>query len=156
MKKLLLLFISSAVILSGCCASGNYVQKEKPKKSVLKTEKTAEGTKITLKGDVSFDTMSADLNDKAGKELDDLGKKMVKEKVRYVKIVGHTDSRGTDAYNNVLSRDRAETVRLRLKAQGVKTSQMEAHGMGSKQPIATNDTDEGRAKNRRVEIFIKE
>jgi outer membrane protein OmpA-like peptidoglycan-associated protein len=100
--------------------------------------------------------MSAELNDKAAAEIDDLSKKLVKQDVKYIRIVGHTDSRGTDAYNKVLSRDRAESVRLRLKKAGMKASRMEADGVGPAQPIATNDTEEGRAKNRRVEIFVKE
>jgi outer membrane protein OmpA-like peptidoglycan-associated protein len=73
-----------------------------------------------------------------------------------VRIVGHTDSTGSDAINNPLSVDRAASTRDYLVARGVPATRIAIDGRGSRQPIATNDTADGRAKNRRVEIFVGE
>ena len=72
-----------------------------------------------------------------------------KEKIQ---IEGHTDNVGPSSYNLSLSQRRAESVKNYLASQGVKKSQLETKGFGSDQPVATNDTKEGRAKNRRVEF----
>jgi OOP family OmpA-OmpF porin len=69
-----------------------------------------------------------------------------------VRVEGHTDSIGTDAYNQGLSERRANTVRNYLIDRGVPASRLTAVGFGESQPIASNDTDEGRALNRRVEL----
>ena len=73
-----------------------------------------------------------------------------------VRIVGHTDSTGSDAINNPLSMDRAASTRSYLTARGVDGRRIVIEGMGERYPIATNDTAEGRARNRRVEIFVGE
>lgn len=67
-------------------------------------------------------------------------------------VVGHTDSRGADAYNQVLSEQRAAAVRDWLVANGVDASRLTVVGMGENEPVANNETAEGRAKNRRVEL----
>ena len=69
-----------------------------------------------------------------------------------MEIGGHTDSTGEDAYNMGLSQRRAESVRSYLVSKGVKASRLEAKGYGETKPVASNDTNEGRAKNRRVEL----
>ncbi len=71
-----------------------------------------------------------------------------------VVVEGHTDSRGDEAYNRTLSQRRAETVQRYLIGKGVLASRMQARGFGESQPVAGNDTDEGRALNRRVELNI--
>jgi len=73
-----------------------------------------------------------------------------------VRIVGHTDSTGTDAINEPLSQRRADTVRDYLTDRGVAASRIETAGRGSREPIASNATPEGQSKNRRVEIFLRE
>ena len=73
-----------------------------------------------------------------------------------VRIVGHTDSTGSDAINNPLSIDRAESVRDYLAGKGVAASRVETEGRGSREPVADNGTDAGRAQNRRVEIFLRD
>jgi OOP family OmpA-OmpF porin len=72
-----------------------------------------------------------------------------------VEVAGHTDSVGSDSYNQKLSEKRAEAVRQYLIAAGIPSGNMTAVGYGKKEPIATNDTDEGRELNRRVELRIK-
>jgi len=73
-----------------------------------------------------------------------------------VRVVGHTDSTGSDAINNPLSRERAESVRDFLEDRGIGSNRIEVSGRGSREPVASNDTAEGRAKNRRVEIFMRD
>jgi outer membrane protein OmpA-like peptidoglycan-associated protein len=69
-------------------------------------------------------------------------------------LVGHTDSQGTDSYNQDLSRRRAASVASYLESHGVSSARVEATGRGETEPIATNDTEVGRAQNRRVEVAI--
>jgi outer membrane protein OmpA-like peptidoglycan-associated protein len=73
-----------------------------------------------------------------------------------VRIVGHTDSTGNDAINNPLSIDRAASTRNYLTTRGVDGRRIAIDGMGARHPIATNETADGRARNRRVEIFVGE
>jgi len=69
-------------------------------------------------------------------------------------VAGHTDSVGTDSYNQGLSERRANAVKDYLTAQGIKASRLTARGYGESRPVASNDTDEGRAENRRVELIV--
>ena len=69
-------------------------------------------------------------------------------------IVGHTDSTGTEAYNQALSVRRAQAVRAYLIAAGIDAARLTASGKGESSPIASNDTRDGRAKNRRVEFIV--
>lgn len=71
-----------------------------------------------------------------------------------VLVEGHTDSRGDEAYNQSLSQRRAETVQRHLVGKGVSASRMQARGFGESRPVASNDTDEGRSLNRRVELSV--
>jgi OOP family OmpA-OmpF porin len=76
------------------------------------------------------------------------------EKNFSLKLAGHTDNKGSDAYNLKLSKDRAEAIRTYLVSQGANASRIESVGYGESQPIATNSTDAGRQKNRRVEFTL--
>ena len=73
-----------------------------------------------------------------------------------VRIVGHTDNTGSDAINNPLSMDRAASTRSYLTGRGVDGRRIAIDGMGERYPIATNESADGRARNRRVEIFVGE
>jgi outer membrane protein OmpA-like peptidoglycan-associated protein len=72
----------------------------------------------------------------------------------YIDVLGHTDSTGSDAYNQALSERRAQSVSDYLAARGVARARIGIRGYGESQPIASNDTDTGRAENRRVEIKV--
>jgi len=109
---------------------------------------------IVLKG-VNFENDSAVLKPKAKSILNDVTKSLRKRPDVKVTIAGHTDSRGSAAYNKMLSQRRAETVRKYLISHGVKASALKAKGFGEEQPIATNDTSAGRAENRRVELRMQ-
>jgi outer membrane protein OmpA-like peptidoglycan-associated protein len=110
--------------------------------------------KLNVPSDVSFDTGRADIKPAMRPVLDEISRNL-DPSVR-VTIVGHTDSTGSDAINDPLSRDRAEAVRDYLGARGVAPSRMSVTGRGSHEPVASNDTESGRAANRRVEIFLSE
>jgi outer membrane protein OmpA-like peptidoglycan-associated protein len=73
-----------------------------------------------------------------------------------VRIIGHTDSTGSDAINDPLSQERARAVRDHLQDRGVPTSRMDVVGRGSREPLADNGSENGRARNRRVELFLSE
>jgi OOP family OmpA-OmpF porin len=79
---------------------------------------------------------------------------LLKTKNFSLKLAGHTDSQGSDAYNMGLSKDRAESIKAYLVSQGVNASRVEATGYGETQPIASNKTLAGRQKNRRVEFTL--
>jgi OOP family OmpA-OmpF porin len=72
-----------------------------------------------------------------------------------VSVEGHTDSRGTEAYNDALSLRRANTVSEYLAEHGVDAGRLSVVGYGESKPVASNDTDDGRAQNRRVELLVK-
>jgi OmpA-OmpF porin, OOP family len=71
-----------------------------------------------------------------------------------VEVAGHTDSIGTEEYNQGLSERRAESVRAYLESKGISATRLTARGYGELQPIASNDTEEGRAQNRRSEMIV--
>ncbi|GAB6043839.1 OmpA family protein [Endothiovibrio diazotrophicus] len=114
----------------------------------------AKGCEIITLGGVNFETNKATLAAAAKQILDaNLAKiKRNADRIGMVKIVGHTDSRGSDAYNQRLSQKRAQAVADYLAANGVAAEKLSASGMGESQPVADNATEEGRAANRRVEI----
>jgi outer membrane protein OmpA-like peptidoglycan-associated protein len=111
---------------------------------------------ITLSdaGDVLFAFNQSDLTPAAKSQLDSIMGKLQDADVVTIKVVGHTDSVGSDAYNQALSERRASSVAQYLLSQGVAPAKLTSEGKGESQPIADNATDEGRAKNRRVELHI--
>jgi outer membrane protein OmpA-like peptidoglycan-associated protein len=110
--------------------------------------------KLNVPSDVSFDTGRADIRPQMRPVLDEIGRNL-DANVR-VTVVGHTDSTGSDQINDPLSRERALAVRDYLGARGVSTSRISIAGRGSHEPVASNETEGGRAANRRVEIFLSE
>ena len=108
---------------------------------------------ITLEG-VTFDYNSANLIAGSLSVLDDVADGLKKHPRLKVELQGHTDSKGPDAYNLTLSQKRADAVRAYLLKDGVPATQITAKGYGEGQPIADNTTDAGRAKNRRVVMFV--
>lgn len=112
--------------------------------------------KVNVPSDISFDTGRADIRPELRSVLDAFAGGLANDHTTIVRVVGHTDSTGSDAINNPLSQRRADSVRGYLSDRGVPASRIETAGRGSREPIASNDTTEGRAKNRRVEIFLRE
>lgn len=109
---------------------------------------------LTLR-DVTFEFNSSRLTMNGRRLLDSLVAFLRAEQTVSAVIEGHTDSKGTDAYNLKLSKARAESVRTHLIQQGIAPERLKAEGYGESRPIATNDTDEGREANRRVEFVIR-
>lgn len=110
--------------------------------------------RVNLPGDISFDTGRSNIRPDMAPILSKFAQGL--DGSMNVQITGHTDSQGSDAINNPLSKDRADAVRDYLVAQGVPATRISTVGRGEHQPIADNTTAEGRAKNRRVEIFLRE
>ncbi len=108
---------------------------------------------IVLRG-VNFETDSARLTVEAKRLLDDSATTMKNQANLKVLVAGHTDSNGAESYNQTLSGERAESVRQYLISKGVEGSRLSAEGFGESQPLASNDTAEGRADNRRVEFRL--
>jgi outer membrane protein OmpA-like peptidoglycan-associated protein len=86
--------------------------------------------------------------------LDQVAQTLVSYNQTYIDVLGHTDSTGTDAYNQALSERRAGAVADYLSMRGVARARMGVRGYGETQPIASNETEEGRSQNRRVEIKV--
>ena len=112
--------------------------------------------KLNIPSDISFDTGRADIKPNLRPILDQFAQGLGQQPNLEVTIIGHTDSTGSDAINNPLSLDRAESTRNYLTARGVSGARIQVDGRGSREPIAGNDTAAGRARNRRVEIFMGE
>jgi len=111
-------------------------------------------SKVTFAADAFFDFDKAVLKPEGRAKLDDLTSKIRGVNLEVIIAVGHTDSIGTDAYNQRLSVRRAEAVKAYLVSKGIERNRVYTEGKGEKQPVADNRTKEGRAKNRRVEIEV--
>ena len=110
--------------------------------------------KVSYSADAFFDFDKAVLKPAGQASLDDMVGKLKDINLEVIIAVGHTDSIGTDAYNQKLSVRRAEAVKAYLQSKGVEANRIYTEGKGEKQPVADNKTAEGRAKNRRVEIEV--
>ena len=110
--------------------------------------------KVTFAADAFFDVDKAVLKKDAGAKLDDLVSKVKGINLEVIIAVGHTDSDGSDKYNQQLSVRRAEAVKKYLVSKGIEPNRVYMEGKGEKAPVADNKTKEGKAKNRRVEIEV--
>jgi len=111
-------------------------------------------TKVTYAADAFFDFDKSVLKPEGKAKLDDLVGKVKGINLEVIIAVGHTDSVGSDAYNQKLSVRRAEAVKAYLVSKGIEKNRVYTEGKGEKQPVADNKTSQGRAKNRRVEIEV--
>lgn len=118
------------------------------------TRTTDNQLKVNIPSDFSFDSGRAAVKPAMSPVLDKLAQGL--DATMQVRIIGHTDSSGSDTINNPLSLDRAEAVRDYLAGKGVASSRIEVAGHGEREPVADNATPAGRAQNRRVEIFLRE
>jgi outer membrane protein OmpA-like peptidoglycan-associated protein len=128
----------------------------------LEMKETAEEVRIDLAADVLFDFDKADIRPEASAALKEVADVIRKQAKGGVIIVGHTDAKGGDAYNQTLSQRRANSVRDWLtKDAGLSGVRFETSGVGARKPVASNtkpdgsDDPEGRQKNRRVEITVR-
>ena len=159
---------TGAAIGAAVGAGGGYLWSQHMAKQKAEMEQATQGTgvsvsqtadnqlKLDIPSDVSFDTNRAEIKSNLRPILDRFATTLNQNPVTTVTIVGHTDSTGSDAINNPLSVNRAASTRDYLVARGVSASRIAIDGRGSREPIADNNSDYGRAKNRRVEIFVAE
>jgi len=110
--------------------------------------------KVTFAADAFFDFDKSVLKPDGKAKLDDMVSKLSGVDLEVIIAVGHTDSIGSDAYNQKLSIRRAEAVKAYLVSKGIENNRVYTEGKGKKQPVASNKTAAGRAKNRRVEIEV--
>ena len=110
--------------------------------------------KVTYAADAFFDFDKSVLKPEGRAKLDDLVSKIQGINLEVIIAVGHTDSIGSDAYNQRLSVRRAEAVKAYLVSKGIERNRVYTEGKGEKQPVADNRTAQGRAKNRRVEVEV--
>jgi outer membrane protein OmpA-like peptidoglycan-associated protein len=137
---------------------GNYMDKQAAEMQRdlegARVERIGEGIKITFNSGLLFDVDRSDLREQSKQNLNDLGRILNKYPDTNVLIEGHTDSTGPDDYNQRLSKDRAESVAAYLSEIPVQTSRFTVRGYGETQPVATNETPDGRQLNRRVDIAV--
>lgn len=119
----------------------------------LNAKKTPRGLVITL-GDVLFDVDRSALRPNGTRMVDRLAEVLKADPQRTVLVEGFTDSTGADAYNQTLSTERADAVRVALPAQGIASNRVVSRGYGKANPVGSNDTAAGRQMNRRVEIVL--
>ena len=111
-------------------------------------------SKITLQADTLYDFNKSDLKPEGKATLDKIAKDLSKIKLEVIIAVGNTDSVGTDAYNMALGQRRAQSVKAYLTSKGVDGSRIYTESQGKSNPVASNATAEGRAKNRRTDIEV--
>ncbi len=109
---------------------------------------------VTFKGDVTFDTNSTEVRQELYTEINRVAGILNQYPDTLIRVEGHSDSKGLDEYNMDLSKRRANAVKVLLVMRGVADSRIEVVGFGKTMPVASNDTEAGRQKNRRVEIKI--
>jgi outer membrane protein OmpA-like peptidoglycan-associated protein len=117
---------------------------------------TREGNELVLDmpSEITFAVNSANLDPNFRTTLDKVASTLTEYEKTYVDVMGHTDSTGSDTYNQTLSEQRASSVAGYLSSKGVQSARLATKGYGESQPRASNTTEEGRASNRRVEIRL--
>jgi len=133
-----------------------FVPPKPPVPDVKILQPSKDETVIRIPDKVLFDFDSSKLRSEAYPVLEEIAESLNNSEGYEVKIEGHTDSKGSDSYNMNLSKERAEAVRKALVDRyGVSPDILTAEGLGESQPVAPNDTEENRQKNRRVEIKVQ-
>jgi outer membrane protein OmpA-like peptidoglycan-associated protein len=110
---------------------------------------------VSLRNEILFDFDSARLRTESRRTIDQMSEVFRRYDDTTITVEGHTDSIGTDAYNQRLSEQRAQAVVDYIVGQGVPRSRLISRGYGKSRPVASNDTPEGRQRNRRVEIHVR-
>ncbi len=127
---------------------------ESIKNAKIESINNGQAIKVTFDSGLLFTTGSATLSSASRDALQAFSESSNKNALTQIKIVGHTDNTGSDRVNQPLSVNRAKSVYNYLAKLGIATDRMAFSGLGSTEPVATNDTVEGRKANRRVEVYI--
>jgi outer membrane protein OmpA-like peptidoglycan-associated protein len=159
---------TGAAVGAAAGALGGYIWSKKMEDQKKAMEQATQGTgvavtqtpdnqlKLNIPSDISFDTGRSDIKSNFAPVLDQFANGLRSNPSAEVRIIGHTDSQGSDSVNDPLSVQRAASTRAYLASRGVDSARVAIDGRGEKEPIADNNSNEGRAKNRRVEIFMAE
>lgn len=159
---------TGAAIGAALGAGGGYLWSRHMQEQKAAMEQATQGTgigvtqtadnqlKLDIPSDLSFDSGRYDIKPALHAVLDRFATTLNQNPVTTVRIIGHTDNVGSDAVNNPLSVNRAAATRDYLVSRGVASSRISIDGRGEHEPVADNNTAAGRAKNRRVEIFVAE
>ena len=152
--------IGAAVAGLGAAGYGYYADKQE---AALRASMANTGVEVQRQGDnitlnlpdgITFDFNKTTLKPQFYGALNGVASTLAEYNQTMIEVVGHTDSIGSDAVNNRISKERADAVAAYLIAQGVQSARIETLGAGKNYPIASNDTEAGRAQNRRVEIRV--
>ena len=158
----------SAAVGAGLGALGGYIWSNQMAQRKAAMEQATAGTgvdvtqtadnqlKLSIPSDISFDTGRSDIKPNLQPVLNQFAQGLGAQPNTEIRIIGHTDSTGSDTINNPLSVNRAASARDYLVSRGVSGRQIQIDGRGSRQPVADNNTSSGRAQNRRIEIFLAE
>jgi outer membrane protein OmpA-like peptidoglycan-associated protein len=158
----------AAVVGAGVGALGGYIWTTQMAKKKAAMEQATAGTgvevtqtadnqlKLNIPSDISFDTGQSTIKPNLRPVLDQFAQGLSAEPNTEIRIVGHTDTTGSDAINNPLSVNRAASARNYLVQHGVEGRRIQIDGRGSYEPVAENNSDAGRARNRRIEIYLAE
>jgi len=137
---------------------GNYMDRQAKEMendiAGAKIERVGEGIKITFDSGILFETNSSALQYEAKANISKLAKILNKYPDTNILVTGHTDSDGTEQYNQTLSKQRAESVSDYTMGQGINSSRLSIIGLGETEPVTSNETADGKRQNRRVEIAI--
>ena len=159
---------TGAVLGGALGAGGGYIWSKKMQDQKAAMEQATAGTgvgvsqtadnrlKLDIPSDISFDVGRSNIKSNFAPVLTHFATSLNQNPITSVTIVGHTDSSGSDAVNNPLSMDRANAARNYLMSRGVAAQRIATDGRGSREPVADNSSAQGRAKNRRVEIYVAE
>ena len=159
---------TGAVVGAGVGGLGTYFWSQNMERQKRELEQATQGTgiavtqtqdnqlKLDIPSDISFAVGRSDIQSNFAPVLDRFAEGLRNNPNTDVRIIGHTDNTGSDAVNNPLSLDRAASTRNYLTGRGIDGRRISIEGMGERQPIATNETADGRSRNRRVEIYVGE
>ena len=159
---------TGAVLGAGAGALGGYIWSQRMQEQKAAMEAATAGTgvgvsqtadnrlKLDIPSDISFDVGRSAIKSNFAGVLNQFATTLNSNPSTLITIIGHTDKTGSDAINNPLSLDRAHSARDYLIARGVAVARFTTEGRGSREPVADNGTDAGRAQNRRVEIYVAE
>lgn len=158
----------AAAVGAGVGALGGYIWSKQMAEKKAAMEQATAGTgvavtqtadnqlKLNIPSDISFDTGQSYIKPNLRPILDQFAQGLSSQPNTEIRIIGHTDSTGSESINNPLSVNRAASARDYLVSRGVDGRRIQIDGRGEREPIADNNTDAGRARNRRIEIFLAE
>lgn len=160
--------VRGAAVGAAAGALGGYAWSSRMEQQKREMEASTRGTgvevtqtadnqlKLNIPSDISFDSGRADIKSNFRSILDDFARGLQNNPSARVTVIGHTDNVGSDAVNDPLSYNRAASVRNYLTSRGISSNVISIDGRGEREPVASNETADGRARNRRVEIFVGE